>query len=173
MEASRRDFLKKSGLLAAGGILAASLDNSLLAQALALPGTFELPVLPYAYDALEPHIDKQTMEIHHSRHHKAYVSNLNAAILEHKIEEPSVEKICENISKYPVSVRNNGGGHYNHSLYWMLMKPNAGGQPGGKLASAIQSAFGSFDKFKNKFTDADKSVFGYGWAWLIVANGKL
>ncbi len=133
---------------------------------------FTLPQLPYAYNALEPHIDAMTMEIHHSKHHNAYVTNLNKA-LEGKPEE-SIEDICKNISKYPMAVRNNGGGHFNHSLFWTIMKPNGGGEPTGKLADAINAAFGSFADFKTKFAEAGASRFGSGWAWLCATgNGKV
>jgi Fe-Mn family superoxide dismutase len=134
---------------------------------------FELPKLPYAYNALEPHIDARTMEIHHTKHHQAYVTNLNNAVTGTDAEKLSVEEICKNISKYPVAVRNNGGGHYNHSLFWTLMAPNAGGQPTGELATAIDSAFGSFEEFKKQFAAAATSRFGSGWGWLIVKDGKL
>jgi Fe-Mn family superoxide dismutase len=132
---------------------------------------FTLPNLPYAHNALEPHIDAMTMEIHHSKHHQAYITNLNKA-LEGKPEE-SIEDICKNISKYPMPVRNNGGGHFNHSLFWTIMKPNGGGEPSGKLADAINSAFGSFADFKTKFAEAGATRFGSGWAWLCVTGGKL
>lgn len=134
---------------------------------------FELPKLPYAYNALEPHIDARTMEIHYTKHHQAYVTNLNNAIAGTDAEKLSIEEICKNISKYPVAVRNNGGGHYNHSLFWTLMAPNAGGQPTGELATAIDAAFGSFDEFKKLFATAGTTRFGSGWAWLIVKDGKL
>ncbi|MES2140243.1 MAG: superoxide dismutase [Bacteroidota bacterium] len=134
---------------------------------------FELPKLTYAYDALEPHIDARTMEIHHSKHHQAYVTNLNNAIAGTDAEKLSIEEICKNISKYPVAVRNNGGGHYNHSLFWSLMAPNAGGTPSGDLATAIDTAFGSFEEFKKLFAAAGTTRFGSGWAWLIVKDGKL
>lgn len=134
---------------------------------------FELPKLAYAYNALESHIDARTMEIHHTKHHQAYVTNLNNAIAGTDAEKLSVEDICKNISKYPVAVRNNGGGHYNHSLFWTLLAPNAGGQPTGELADAITAAFGSFDEFKKQFTAAATTRFGSGWAWLIVKDGKL
>lgn len=133
---------------------------------------FELPALPYASDALEPHIDKTTMEIHHGKHHAAYVANLNKA-LEGKEDGSSIEDICKNIDKYPVAVRNNGGGHFNHSLFWSVMGPNAGGQPTGELAAAIDAAFGSFEDFKTAFSQAGATRFGSGWAWLCVKDGKL
>ncbi|HEY0669347.1 MAG TPA: superoxide dismutase [Sphingobacteriaceae bacterium] len=134
---------------------------------------FELPALPYATDALEPHIDKTTMEIHHGKHHQAYVDNLNKALAGTDGENKKIEEIMASISKYPVAVRNNGGGHYNHSLFWTIMSPNGGGSPSGELAAAIDSAFGSFDDFKKKFAEAGATRFGSGWAWLTVANGKL
>ncbi len=134
---------------------------------------FELPALSYAHNALEPHIDTKTMEIHHGKHHQAYVTNLNNAIAGTDAEKLSIEDICKNISKYPAAVRNNGGGHYNHSLFWKVMGPNGGGTPGGELASAIDSAFGSFDNLKTQMNTAGATRFGSGWAWLIVQNGKL
>ena len=134
---------------------------------------FELPKLPYAYNALEPHIDARTMEIHHSKHHQAYVTNLNGAIAGSDAEKLSIEDICKTISKYPMPVRNNGGGHYNHSLFWTVMKQNGGGNPTGAIAAAIDSAFGSFDEFKTKFAAGGVGRFGSGWVWLIVHEGKL
>lgn len=135
--------------------------------------TFTLPSLPYAHDALEPHFDKMTMEIHHGKHHNAYVTNLNNAVAGKPEENLSIEEICKNISKYPVAVRNNGGGHFNHSLFWTVLGPNAGGEPTGALADAIKSAFGSFADFKTQFANAGATRFGSGWAWLIVKEGKL
>jgi len=135
---------------------------------------FELPALPYATDALEPHIDKETMEIHHGKHHQAYVDNLNKAISGTDAEKLSIEEICANISKYPAAVRNNGGGHYNHSLFWSILSPNGGGAPSGDLAAAIDEAFGSFDELKKKLQEAGATRFGSGWAWLIVdGDGNL
>ena len=135
---------------------------------------FELPALPYASDALEPHIDKATMEIHHGKHHNAYVTNLNNAIAGSDAESKTLEELQATISQYPMAVRNNGGGHYNHSLFWTIMAPNAGGQPTGELADAINQAFGSFEEFKKKFSEAGATRFGSGWAWLSVgADGKL
>jgi len=135
---------------------------------------FTLPALPYSANALEPHIDARTMEIHHGKHHNAYVTNLNNAVAGKPEENLSIEEICKNISKYPAPVRNNGGAHYNHSLFWTVMGPNAGGAPSGALADAINSAFGSFDEFKTKFAAAGVGRFGSGWAWLIKdATGKL
>jgi len=135
---------------------------------------FTLPPLPYKFDALEPHIDARTMEIHHGKHHNAYVTNLNAAIAGSETEKLSIEEICKGISKYPPAVRNNGGGHYNHSLFWTVMGPGAGGSPSGALADAIKASFGSFDEFKTKFAAAGTTRFGSGWAWLVKnAAGKL
>lgn len=135
--------------------------------------TFELPKLDYAYTALEPHMDARTMEIHHSKHHQAYVTNLNNAIAGTDTEKLSIEEICKNISKLPMPVRNNGGGHYNHSLFWSIMKPNGGGEPTGALADAIKTTFNSFADFKTAFTNAGATRFGSGWAWLSVSGGKL
>ncbi len=134
---------------------------------------FELPDLPYGYDALEPYIDKMTMEIHHTKHHNGYVSKLNAAVEGTELEGKTLEELFKNISQHPVAVRNNGGGHYNHSLFWTVMKQNGGGEPSGDLADAIKSAFGSFSEFKDKFSNAAATRFGSGWAWLIVQEGKL
>jgi Fe-Mn family superoxide dismutase len=134
---------------------------------------FELPALPYAFPALEPHIDARTMEIHHGKHHQAYVTNLNNAVAGTDAEKLSVEDICRSISKYPAAVRNNGGGHYNHSLFWTVMKPGGGGEPSGMLAEAINGAFGTFDTFKQQFAAAGATRFGSGWAWLLVSEGKL
>src|SRR6188768_2221364 len=133
---------------------------------------FTLPQLPYSFNALEPHIDSKTMEIHHGKHHQAYVTNLNNAIANSDAEKLSIEELCKNISKYPAPVRNNGGGHYNHSLFWTLMKQNGGGNPSGALGEAINAAFGSFDEFKTKFAAAGTGRFGSGWAWLIVGADK-
>ncbi len=135
---------------------------------------FELPKLNYAFNALEPHIDAKTMEIHHDKHHQAYVTNLNNAIKDTDAEKLSIEDICKNISKYPAAVRNNGGGHYNHSLFWEIMAPNAGGVPSNEVGKAIESDLGGFEKFKTDFSAAGATRFGSGWAWLCVkADGKL
>jgi Fe-Mn family superoxide dismutase len=134
----------------------------------------QLPNLPYEYTALEPHIDARTMEIHHSKHHNAYVTNLNNAIAGTEMENLSLEDLFKNMSKYPMPVRNNGGGHYNHTMFWNIMSPNGGGTPTGKLAAAIDSELGGFDKFKEAFAAAGATRFGSGWAWLCVqADGKL
>jgi Fe-Mn family superoxide dismutase len=136
--------------------------------------SFTLPTLNYNLDALEPHIDARTMEIHHGKHHQAYVTNLNNAIAGTDAENASIEDICKNISKYPMAVRNNGGGHYNHSMFWSILSPNGGGQPKETLAEAINKTFGNFEDFKTKFNAAATTRFGSGWAWLIKnANGDL
>ena len=133
---------------------------------------FVLPALPYATDALEPHIDKMTMEIHHGKHHQAYVTNLNKALEGKPEANSSIEDIIKNVSKFPPAVRNNGGGHYNHTMFWTLLSPNGGGEPTGELATAITSAFGSFADFKTKFAEAGTIRFGSGWAWLSVGADK-
>ena len=133
---------------------------------------FELPSLPYSFNSLEPNIDARTMEIHHDKHHQAYVTNLNNAVAGTDAEKLSIEDICKNISKYPMAVRNNGGGHYNHSLFWTIMKAGGGGNPSGPLADAITSAFGTMDDFKSKFAAAAATRFGSGWAWLVVGADK-
>ncbi len=182
---SRRNFLKKSAALALGAIAATTAVNTAFSanllseeKKLTLDGEkFTLPALPYSYDALEPHIDKLTMEIHHDKHHQAYVTNLNKALetIDTAILGSSItfSTIFEKINKLPVAIRNNAGGHYNHSLFWNFMKPNGGAIPKGALANTIISTFGSFDEFKKQFTDASMKRFGSGWAWLVVSNGKL
>ncbi|MEY3844862.1 MAG: hypothetical protein RL293_1284 [Bacteroidota bacterium] len=134
--------------------------------------SFELPTLPYAYDALEPHIDARTMEIHHTKHHQAYITNLNNAIAGTDLEGKSIEEILKVCKDMP-AVRNNGGGFWNHNLFWECMSPNGGGLPTGELASAIDAAFGSFENFQMEFAKAATTRFGSGWAWLCVTDGKL
>jgi superoxide dismutase, Fe-Mn family len=135
---------------------------------------FTLPALGYAFNALEPHIDAKTMEIHHGKHHNAYVTNLNNAVAGKPEENLSIEEICKNISKYPMPVRNNGGGHYNHSLFWTVIAPGGGKTPAGALADAINGSFGNFGEFQTKFAAAATGRFGSGWAWLIKdSSGKL
>ncbi|MFD2446074.1 superoxide dismutase [Bacillus sp. CGMCC 1.16607] len=139
---------------------------------------FELPQLPYAYDALEPHIDKETMNIHHSKHHNAYVTNLNNALAgNEELLSKSVEEVIANLDAVPeaarMAVRNNGGGHANHTLFWQILSPNGGGAPTGELADAINNKFGSFESFKEEFAKAATTRFGSGWAWLAVNNGEL
>ncbi|MFB4211827.1 superoxide dismutase SodA [Shouchella sp. 1P09AA] len=139
---------------------------------------YKLPELPYAANALEPHIDEQTMNIHHGKHHNTYVTNLNAALEGHEdLANKEIEDLVANLDSVPenirTAVRNNGGGHANHALFWQLLSPNGGGAPTGSLANDIDSTFGSLDEFKTKFADAAKGRFGSGWAWLVVNNGKL
>ncbi|WP_126245733.1 superoxide dismutase [Chitinophaga rhizosphaerae] len=134
---------------------------------------FTLPALPYASDALEPHFDKMTMEIHHGKHHQAYVDNLNKAIAGTENENKSLDELVAKAGSISPAVRNNGGGHWNHSFFWESLAPNAGGTPSGALADAINSTFGSFDAFKEKFNAAGVARFGSGWAWLILKDGKL
>ncbi|MBX5455360.1 MAG: superoxide dismutase [Thermogemmatispora sp.] len=139
---------------------------------------FELPPLPYSFDALEPHIDAQTMQIHHDKHHGTYVANLNSALEGHPFASLPVEEVLRRINEVPenvrTAVRNNGGGHANHSMFWRIMKPNGGGQPSGDLAKAIEQTFGSFENFKAQFNDAGLKRFGSGWVWLVLdKQGKL
>jgi superoxide dismutase, Fe-Mn family len=134
---------------------------------------FELPKLDYAYDALEPHIDARTMEIHHTKHHQGYTTNLNNAIAGTNLEGKTIEEILSDISKASAAVRNNGGGFYNHDLFWKVMGPNGGGTPSGDLADALNSTFGSFDTFKDEFSKAAATRFGSGWAWLIKTSSGL
>jgi Fe-Mn family superoxide dismutase len=130
--------------------------------------SFTLPPLPYAHNALEPHIDQMTMEIHHGKHHQAYVDNLNKALAGTDHENKSIEELMATMSTLPMAVRNNGGGHFNHSLFWQLLSPNGGGQPTGKMADAIEKELGGLDKFKADFANAGMTRFGSGWAWLCV-----
>jgi Fe-Mn family superoxide dismutase len=132
---------------------------------------FELPKLPYAYDALEPHIDAKTMEIHHTKHHNAYTTNLNAAIAGTDLEGKTIENILINLDKKNAPLRNNAGGYYNHNLFWTVLSPKGGGEPTGELEAAIEKAFGSFEEFKAKFNKAAATQFGSGWAWLTVEKG--
>ena len=178
MDNSRRSFLKKGSLLTLAGMGTQVLSGSLL-KAMAsnelgfLNEPFVLPSLPYAYDALEPFVDTLTMEIHYSKHHKAYVDNLNKAIAEGKIND-TLDELIMNASKYSPIIRNNAGGHWNHSFFWKLMRPEGGGEPSGEIASSINETFGSFDVFKTRLEEAGLKRFGSGWAWLIVdANKKL
>ena len=134
--------------------------------------SFSLPELAYSYDALEPHIDKMTMEIHHTKHHNGYVTKLNAAVDGTELEGKTLEELMADVSSHPTAVRNNGGGHFNHSLFWSIMK-GGGSTPSGEIADALNSAFGSFDSFKDDFSNAAATRFGSGWAWLIVSDGSL
>ncbi len=174
---TRRDALKKTALSAAAVSLV-TLPETNFAQAAAPAGPFKLPALPYALDALEPHIDAKTMEIHHGRHHQAYVTNLNKAVAtDAKLAGTSLDELIRHLDEVPeavrTAVRNNGGGHYNHSLFWQTMKKNGGGAPKGALGSAIEKTFGSFEKFKTAFSDAAMKQFGSGWAWLILEEKDL
>ena len=174
---TRRDALKKTALSAAV-VSVATLPGTVKAQAAAPAGPFKLTALPYAFDALEPHIDSKTMEIHHGRHHQAYVTNLNKAVSGNAdLAKTSLEELIRHLEDVPeavrTAVRNNGGGHYNHTLFWQTMKKGGGGQPKGALAKAIEKKFGSFDKFKTDFSDAAMKVFGSGWAWLMLDEKEL
>ncbi|HTL81325.1 MAG TPA: superoxide dismutase [Bacteroidia bacterium] len=178
----RRDFLKKSFLATLGisffgkKLLNAENHNALNISLLQINAPYTLPDLPYAYDAIEPHIDMQTMQIHHDKHHQAYVTNLNKALADVKDAPADLESLLKTVSKMPVAVRNNGGGHWNHTFFWNSMRATASAGsssvPNGKLAEAINSTFTSFDKFKEQFANAGKDRFGSGWAWLIVDKDK-
>ncbi len=159
----RSEFLKQSLVLAGASVVLPSF-------AAPVAESFSLPALPYAFDALEPHIDRLTMEIHHDRHHKAYVDNLNKAL---PGTTKTLEEILASVSTQPVAVRNNGGGHWNHSFFWKVLGPANGSKPSAALAKQIDTDFGSFDAFKAEFTKAATSRFGSGWAWLIKKDGQL
>jgi Fe-Mn family superoxide dismutase len=174
MEITRRECLTTLG----AGALAAAVRPALAQKPAAASGLYTLPPLPYPPSALEPHIDTRTMEIHHQRHHQAYVDNLNAALKNAPdLAKTPIEELLANLNRVPegvrTAVRNNGGGHVNHTMFWQLMAPNAGGPPTGAIADAINSAFGSFDTFKAQFSQAAASRFGSGWAWLSLEKGKL
>jgi Fe-Mn family superoxide dismutase len=172
---TRRNALKQAALITSAISL---LPGMGLAADAAAAGPFKLPPLPYAFDALEPHIDAKTMEIHHDKHHATYVANLNKAIAgQADLAGKSVEELVRNLSSVPqtarMAVRNSAGGHLNHSLFWQMLSKNGGGQPKGELAQAIEKKFGSYDKFKEEFTTAATKVFGSGWAWLTMAGKDL
>jgi superoxide dismutase, Fe-Mn family len=173
-DVSRRNFLQASAVT--GAALLSTLPPAAFAQAAPPTGPYKLPPLPYAFDALEPTIDAQTMEIHHDKHHASYVNNLNAAIQGTDLGDQSIEDLMRNINdvpeKFRTAVQNNGGGHANHSLFWTIMAPDAGGEPSGELASAIQRDLGGFEGFKAAFTEAATKRFGSGWAWLCVGDNK-
>jgi Fe-Mn family superoxide dismutase len=177
MTMRRRNFIRAAALsgaaamLSPGKIFSNNRPRTIQQEKTTMP--FTLPNLPYAHDALEPHIDKMTMEIHHGKHHAAYVNNLNKALENTEWAAKPIEEILANISKLPPAVRNNGGGHFNHSLFWTVMKPNGGGTPSGAIAAAIDRDFGSFDKFKEAFGNAGATRFGSGWAWLVKQGDKL
>jgi Fe-Mn family superoxide dismutase len=166
---SRRSFIKATALAAASIPVISSLD---VLGAPADPA-FVLPALKYPHEAFEPHIDALTMQIHHSKHHMAYVTNLNKAVAEAGIKTTDMKALLKEASKLPAAIRNNGGGHYNHSMFWDLMTPAGGGDPNGPVADAINSSFGSFAAFKEKFNAAATGRFGSGWAWLVASDGKL
>jgi Fe-Mn family superoxide dismutase len=167
---NRRKFIRNATLATAAGVVMTRTGNAFAEKADG--DTFTLPPLPYDYAALEPFIDAQTMQLHHDRHHAAYVTKVNEALASKKLQGITIEAVCMNISKYEMTVRNNGGGHYNHSLFWQMMKPKGGGEPSGKVADALNSAFGSIADFKKQFADAAAKRFGSGWAWLIISNDQ-
>jgi len=174
---NRRRFIRSTLL---GGALTAlphgplfSSNNPTQSAKEQKPMPFTLPELPYAHDALEPYIDKVTMEIHHGKHHAAYVANLNKAVEGGEWASKTIDQILAGISKAPPAVRNNGGGHFNHTMFWTVMKPQGGGSPTGDLAAAITRDFGTFEKFKEQFSNSGITRFGSGWAWLIAQHGKL
>lgn len=170
MEHSRRDFIKAAGLAALAG---ATFKTGVLSASPEGKEPFTLASLPYAADALEPYIDRQTMEIHHGKHHKAYVDNLNKAVAGTALAGMTLEQLMAGMSKHPAAVRNNGGGHYNHMMFWKLMSPAGGGEPTGKIAELINRDLGGFNAFKEQFSSAALSRFGSGWAWLVIRDGKL
>lgn len=187
---NRRNFIQRAALLTLGSFISMNYLNKLMANEVTIDtinlnedivgdtyGPFALPKLNYGYDALEPHIDKLTMEIHHSKHHQAYITNLNKALetVDKNLvnNQSTLNDLFANMKNLPMAIRNNGGGHYNHSLFWTMMKPNGGGEPIGKLATAITRDFGSFEEFKKQFADSAAKRFGSGWAWLVLADGKL
>jgi Fe-Mn family superoxide dismutase len=168
----KRTFLKKSALLGIGGTVVAGIPGSLRASGLKSTASrgdekYALPDLEYAYDALEPHIDAMTMEIHHSKHHAGYTRKFNAALKESGLEKKDMGDIFSSVSSYPPGIRNNGGGFYNHRLFWKAMSPKGGGEPRAELQKAIEKSFGSFDTFKESFSSAAATRFGSGWAWLV------
>jgi Fe-Mn family superoxide dismutase len=173
-ENNRREFIKKSALISVGALVGCKVvsettgtSTGTTAGTIPVIGGFSLTPLPYDFEALEPHIDKMTMQIHHGKHHQAYVDNLNKALTELKSTADNLEEICKNISSFNTAVRNNAGGHYNHSLFWNLMSPKGGGEPTGKILEVINSNFTSFEEFKKKFNEAGTKRFGSGWAWLV------
>ncbi len=182
---NRNNFIRTSlfsglaltSLKSLGNLFSSNYNSKLpkmtLAEVMADVAPFALPALPYTTDALEPNIDKMTMEIHHGKHHKAYIDNLNKAVVGTPMEKMSLDEILKNVSKAPAVIRNNAGGHWNHTFFWQIMSAPAGAMPTGKLAEAINATFGSFDKMKEEFTKAAMTRFGSGWAWLMISEGKL
>jgi Fe-Mn family superoxide dismutase len=178
---NKREFLKTGFLISAGAVIAPSIFKNTVSASvgvnaqmpLSAAGEFLQVTLPYAYNALEPHIDAQTMEIHYSKHHAAYTKKFNDAVKEEKLEGKTAEEIFANVDKYSPAIRNNGGGYYNHNFFWLNLSPNGGGEPTGELLKAIESSFGTFAAFKEAYTKAATTVFGSGWAWLIKQDGAL
>ncbi|MFM1768548.1 MAG: hypothetical protein RJA22_1077 [Verrucomicrobiota bacterium] len=175
---TRREAIQTTALLTAAAVTALPAGNAVAASPAAPEGPHRLEPLPYPADALEPHIDAQTMTIHHGRHHQAYVTNLNKALAGHEaLAKKSINDLVRDLAAVPESirttVRNNGGGHYNHALFWQMMKKGGGGEPKGAVARAIDAQFGSFAEFKTRFTDTAMKTFGSGWAWLVLDQGKL
>lgn len=176
---TRREALQTTTLITAGAFVAgAGMASSARAQPAPPTGPHKLPALPYSYDALEPHIDAQTMQIHHGKHHQGYVTNLNKALAGHDdLARKPIQEIVKDLSRVPetirAAVRNNGGGHYNHSLFWQMLKKGGGSEPKGELKTAIDKKFGSYEKFKEVFTETATKVFGSGWAWLTLDGKEL
>jgi Fe-Mn family superoxide dismutase len=172
----KRTFLK-TGAVGLGGLFTfSSLSASKIVRKILKREPireFKLPELPYAYDALEPYIDAETMKLHYTKHHAGYTANFNAAVKEAGITGKNAKEILSEVSLYPEAVKNNGGGYLNHKLFWRVLSPDGGGEPNGELLNAVNEAFGSFDNFKNEFSQAAKTLFGSGWAWLILSEGKL
>ncbi len=176
LKMDKRTFLKNTAILTLGGAVAASLPGSLksaAARGSAAEDRFQLPKLDYAYDALEPHIDAMTMEIHHSKHHAGYTRKFNAAVESAGLGDASLKDIFGKVSQHPVGIRNNGGGFYNHTLFWKCMSPTGGGTAGGDIGKALDKNFGSFDKFRELFSKAAATRFGSGWAWLVKTESGL
>lgn len=169
---NKREFLK-TGLVGSLGLMSIPAIGRNRINLFKVPKEFNQPALPYAYDALEPYIDKETMEIHYSKHHAGYTEKFNVALQEAGINAETAQSVLKEASKYNAAIVNNGGGFYNHKLFWKCLSPIGGGAPSGKVADAITQDFGSFEKFREEFSAAAKSVFGSGWAWLINQNGKL
>ena len=172
----KRTFLKNSAILALGGTVAASLPGSLasaIAKGSAAGEGYTLPELDYAYDALEPYIDAMTMEIHYTKHHAGYTRTFNAALASAGLEDVSIKDLFAKVSQQPMAIRNNGGGFYNHKVFWKCLSPKGGGTAGGDVGKAIEKSFGSFDKFRDQFSTAAATQFGSGWAWLVKTDGGL
>ena len=174
----KRTFLKNSAILGAGGILAGSIPGTIQAARTSAgihsgEDHYKLPELAYPYDALEPHIDAVTMEIHHSMHHAGYTRKFNAAVISEGLEDKGIKEIFSKVSQQPDGIRNNGGGYYNHKIFWKGLSPRGGGEPAGDLLKAIEKNFGSFEKFREVFSAAAATRFGSGWAWLVKTDGGL